>query len=52
MKKVIITSLIILVLFVLASGTALADPGDEHRSNHEGTEGQGAIELHQNRINQ
>ena len=44
--------LTIMVNLCLAVTPAFADPGDEHRNNNEGSEGQGATVLNQNRINQ
>ena len=45
-------TLVITLNLCLAVAPAFADFGDEHRNNHEGNEGEGAVELHQNRINQ
>ena len=54
-KKVVTIMFLTLVITLnlcLAVTPAFADFGDEHRNNHEGNEGEGAVELHQNRINQ
>ncbi|MFC1847090.1 hypothetical protein ACFLYS_03430, partial [Chloroflexota bacterium] len=54
MKKlvsIIFLMLTVTLLLCLAATPVFADPGDEHRNNNEGSEGQGATELHQNRNN-
>ena len=43
---------IVVLYLCLAVTPAFADPGDEHQNNNEGSKGQGATELHQNRHNQ
>jgi hypothetical protein len=49
---VLFLSLVVTLNVCSAVSPASADFGDEHRNNHEGNEGEGAVELHQNRLNQ